>query len=431
MQKSEKNRFVKAFSTWKNWNWNIKMAVLANTFGSIGFSIIYFGTTFLIKAIGGDEIELGTVGFLSILATLVITVLSGIISDRWRRDYMIKLSLFLSTPGVIILSTATSIEAIIAAQMLLGASFGMSGPPTNAIIADSIKPRERVHVFGTLFAFALISSSLGNILGWGLLQLVGDEIEVDPMHKLLQLGMIFILFGAIFSFMLSDEKCLDEQAQDDIVDQSGIKIEQVIEQNDEEKVEELESENVKYSRITPYIIVFSGLLIGFGAGLSIPFLPYFFESHYELDLSELFLVFAATSALTGVLGKLLTSASRKTGIVKMIIFTQGTAVLLLLLLSTYPPLSWALTIYLVRNAFMNSSGPLVNGILMSATKKDTRAKWTAVNQLSWVFLNGIAQMLGGIIIETYAYWVAFLLTASFYFVATIIIPFIREEKSKG
>jgi predicted MFS family arabinose efflux permease len=111
----------------------------------------------------------------------------------------------------------------------------------------------------------------------------------------------------------------------------------------------------------------------------------------------------------------------------MIIFTQGTAVILLLLLSTYPPLSWALTIYLVRNAFMNSSGPLVNGILMSATKKETRARWTAINQISWSFLFGIAQFTGGIVIETYDYWVAFLATASFYFLATIIIPFIKEE----
>ena len=95
MQKSERNRFAKTYSTWKSWNWNIKMAILANTFGSIGFSIIYFGTTFLIKAIGGDTVELGTVGFLSILATFVITILSGIISDRWRRAHMIKLSIFL------------------------------------------------------------------------------------------------------------------------------------------------------------------------------------------------------------------------------------------------------------------------------------------------------------------------------------------------
>ena len=193
MQQSERNRFAKIYSTWKNWNWNIKMAVLANIFAAMGFSIIYFGTTFLIKAIGGEEIELGMVGFLSIIATLVITILSGVISDRWRRDYMIKFSIFFSVPGVVLLSTASSLEIIIAAQMLIGASYGLSGPPTNAIIADSIKPNDRVHVFGTLFAFSLIAGSLGNLLGWGLLQRVGDEIEVEPMHKLLQLGMIFIL----------------------------------------------------------------------------------------------------------------------------------------------------------------------------------------------------------------------------------------------
>jgi MFS family permease len=65
---------------------------------------------------------------------------------------------------------------------------------------------------------------------------------------------------------------------------------------------------------------------------------------------------------------------------------------------------------------------------MSATRKETRARWTAVNQLSWALLLGIAQMLGGIIIETFDYRVAFLSTAVFYFLATIIIPFIREEK---
>ncbi|MHA1910943.1 MAG: MFS transporter [Candidatus Kariarchaeaceae archaeon] len=427
MQKSERNRFATTYSTWKSWNWNIKMAVLANIFASMGFSIIYFGTTFLIKAIGGEDIELGTVGFFSIIATLVITILSGIISDRWRRDFMIKLSILLSVPGVILLSTATSIEMIIAAQMLIGASYGMSGPPINAIIADSIKPKERVHVFGTLFAFALIAGSLGNVLGWGLLQLVGDEIEIEPMHKLLQLGMFFILIASFFNFMLSDEKCPDESSQEQTIKLNETSIKQTSDENNKEEGNGSGNGSINYSKITPYVIVLSGLLIGFGAGLSIPFLPYFFESHYKLDLSELFLVFAVTSALTGVLGKLLTSASRKTGIVKMVIFTQGTAVILLLLLATYPPLSWALTIYLVRNAFMNSSGPLVNGLLMSSTKKETRARWTAINQLSWSLFFGISQMFGGIIIEASDYWVVFLLTASFYFLATIIIPLIREK----
>ncbi|MCH8908505.1 MAG: MFS transporter, partial [Candidatus Heimdallarchaeota archaeon] len=168
-----------------------------------------------------------------------------------------------------------------------------------------------------------------------------------------------------------------------------------------------------------FLTLMAAFLIGFGAGITIPFLPRFFFDVYEVDLADLSLIFALLTIITAIWGKINANLADKYGRVELIVINQMVSVTLLIVLSFYPPLAFAFLVLIIRNAVMNGVGPVNAAIQMEYTPRKYRSQINALNTLAWAFLFSIGQIIGGYLVDTYGFWLPIRLTAGFYFLATV------------
>ncbi len=380
-------------------------------------SLSFFSTPFLLKTFvdNGEATILGRIGTISTAAILISSLATAYFSDRYRRDVMIWLGILPYIMGLWLLSTANQVNDVLLGQVLISIGWGLSGSAQNALIADSTPVKERNSVYGWVFWFNNVFFGGGNVIGFFLYQKAGSDLNLALLHFAMRLSLIMMIIGCIFVMFVRDKYRIP--ATNDQIHGSTI---------DERRFESF-SKQGKYIVLT--LIVSTSVLIGFGAGLSIPFFPYFFNDLYAVNLANLSLIFASMQIFTGFIGKWLTSLGTKFGRVKMIVSTQMIAVILLYTLTAYPPLSLAIIAMLTRNATMNAAGPLVNVMLVDNTPRNKRARITTLGAVAWSISNGLAQSLGGMLIDSHGYRYVFFITATFYLIATLWITSLRRKES--
>ncbi len=414
-------RYVENLSLSKRsalFNRNVLAFLLASPFNSIAFGLSWFTSTFMIYAFADADknTQLGRVGGIVALVTLISSIAGAYISDHYRRDIMIYISYLITLFSFYQYTRADSVADVLFAQSIMSLSWGIGGPSQNALIADSTPPNLRNWVYGWIFAVSNVFLAGGNIVGYFLFNKYGEDPNPEVLRLAMKVSLALTLIGGVFYLMINDKHVLP--AEKDMV---------LGEQEDEKALAGF----TKSGLYAVGVMLFSGLLIGFGAGVSIPFLQYFFYEQYKIKLDDLSLIFALMMILTGFLGKWLADLGTKHGRVRMIVISQGIAVVLLYALATYPPLFIAIIALLARNASMNAVGPLSQALLMDNTPRVRRSIIGLLSNIGWSLFFGFGQFLGGMLIDQYGYWVAFLITATLYLIATILIGTIREHQSNN
>ncbi|RMG22046.1 MAG: MFS transporter [Methanobacteriota archaeon] len=386
-------------------NRNVRAILLSSIFNSLGFSILWFSTTWLVYALGGSNTDLGLILGIGSLMSILASILASYLADMFRKDFIILPSIGIMLLGTIFLVTASDLIDVFIGQILVSIGGGGSAPTINALFSDSLNTDERTRVFGTQFLLSEISNSFGGVLGFfffaGMTADNIDSLDSSLIKQFISIStgsfLIVLLIGLMF---LRDRHVLSEQ--------------------EEKSKKNLIEISVSHSRKVIALSLLSGLLIGFGAGFTIPYLPRFFFDVYKINLSNLSILMAGVSIFTAVWGKFNANLAERFGRIQLIVLNQMISVLLLLLLSTYPPVLLAFSVLVIRNAVMNGVGPIANSILMEYTPRQSRSKVSAINQVSWQVLFSVGNILGGWTVDNLGFRVPILTTAAFYFVSTLL-----------
>ena len=396
-------------------NKNILAILFVGGVGSIGGGLLWLSVTFLIYAMGGSHTDLGTIGAIAVLMSMLSTFIGAYISDRYRRDIVIWFGGLVSLSGVYLLASSQTLTDILYGQMIAQIGWGILGPPFQAIFADSTPSKDKNRVFGTSFMIQMIASAFGNIIGYVIFTVKGSTLSIAPIKYTIWAGFGLSVVQVLGLFLIRDKQTLsveEEQSYSDTQDTDEVMF----------------SGFSRFSLFVVVTVLASTYLIGLGAGISIPFFPKFFFDVYSLNLADLSLVFAGMTIVTGLWGKITSNLADRFGRIRMIFFTQMIAVVLLYILALYPPLILALLTILVRNAAMNSSGPLVQALMMEYTPRKWRSVVNTIMSFSWSLFFGLGNYFGGRLIDAHGYRPAFIITASLYFVGTIAMLLIKEKR---
>lgn len=103
----------------KNLNLNLKLYFGAFAIYSLVQTPFYIATLFLVYVWGGTDIDVGLIFGTTSLVGIIGLIVSGILSDRWRRDAFIWISNFLFIAGMIIYFFANSLTYLYVIQFLL------------------------------------------------------------------------------------------------------------------------------------------------------------------------------------------------------------------------------------------------------------------------------------------------------------------------
>ena len=123
-------------------NGNILVLTVTRVLGMFCRSMVFPYASLYILALGGEPAQIGIVNSLRPLAGLIMFPIAGYLADRAGRVKLIALGGYLSGFVLLLYVFAPSWKAIALAGLLQGFMV-FQFPPTSAIIADSLSPRDR------------------------------------------------------------------------------------------------------------------------------------------------------------------------------------------------------------------------------------------------------------------------------------------------
>jgi MFS family permease len=172
---------------------NLLVLTIRMIVGMFFFRMVFAYESLFILAVGGTSSQIGIINSLRPMAGLVMFPISGYLTDRTGRVKIIVLAGFLSALIMLFYVFAPSWEWIALGSLLWGFTV-FKFPPTSAILADSLDPKNRGIGIATMTtipsAVAIFSPYIGAII----LERYGDNMGMRILYGFLLLVLIFNAF---------------------------------------------------------------------------------------------------------------------------------------------------------------------------------------------------------------------------------------------
>lgn len=403
----------------KSYNRNIKLAILANVFSQVGMGIFMVIYNFYIRALGFNQEVNGQIISLTALATAIMLIPAGVMSDRLGRKKVMAFGILTSGAVLFVRGIVEPQNFLLIAGFATGITTAFLQVSTIPWLAENSTPRQRIHLFSLHAALITVANVIGSLLGGVLTDVFSlFSTEIMSIRFTLIIGSIFYLL-AIFPVLKMTEKrperIKDEKVKIDIrlffkANKVGVKI------------------------IALFAI--AQLLIGFGSGLVIPYLNLYFADRFEISNSLIGFIISLGQAATAIAMFMGPVVVRKVGAVRAVVILQLSSLPFLLLTAFTQNLFLATLGFLFRQALMNAGNPIQSSLMMSQVDDSVKGLANSVNQM--VFQLGWASMgpVSTVIVLKYgSYWGyanVFSITAVLYLISSLYFLFVfRKLKAEN
>jgi len=397
-------------SQFKSYNRNIKLAILANIFANAGLGIFMVIYNFYIRELGYTESVNGQVIAMTSLATALILVPAGIMSDKIGRKKVMVYGIVAS--GLILLtrSLVEPKDLLIAAGFATGLTTAFLQVSSIPWLSENSTPSQRVHLFSFHSAIMTASNVIGSIMGGLLTDLFSIfTTELLSIRFVLIIGSILYLLAFFPIFKMKEKK--KEKFVATIKKSSFL--------------------NLKENKGSIKIIILfavAQLIIGVGAGLVIPYLNLYFADRFSASTTIIGMIISLGQAATAIAMFIGPAVVRKVGEVKAVVYLQMLS-LPFLLLTAYTQNLWLAAIgFLFRQALMNAGNPIQMSLMMSKVDDSVKGLANSVNQmvfnLGWALMGPVST---GIVIQYGNYWgyaTVFTITATLYLIGSLYFFFV-------
>jgi MFS family permease len=165
----------------------------------------------------------------------------------------------------------------------------------------------------------------------------------------------------------------------------------------------------------------SQVLLGFGAGLFIPFASNYFVEQLHQTTGFIGVLNAATASLIAVANLLAAWVAARFGKVRGAVIAQLASVLFLLALGAFPFVILATGAFLARSFFMGLVGPPLQAQYMESVPERSRVLASSVYNASYQIVWAIGAVAGGGLISVVGYAPTFFLAAPLYFASALLV----------
>lgn len=402
----------------KSYNRNVKLTFLANILTQVGLGIFMVIYNFYIRELGFNELVNGKVISMTSLATALILIPAGILSDKAGRK---KLMFYGAISTGFILFARSMVET---QSLLILFAFG-TGLASAFIqvsiipwLAENSKPEQRVHLFSIHFAAMTAANVIGSLLDGILTDLFSLVVPaLESIRYTLIIGSGLFL-AALIPIMRLNENLPERISGSDIKEKT---------------------KGIPHKASFKIILLFAvaQLMIGFGAGLVIPYLNLYFADRFMASNSLIGLVISLGQGATAIAMIIGPMVVRRLGEVKAVVVLQMLS-LPFLLLTAYTQHFWLAALgFLFRQALMNAGNPIQMSLMMSKVDDSMKGLANSVNQmvfnLGWAVMGPVST---GIVLKYGSYWgyaTVFTITAMLYLVGStyFFVVFKSMDKPKS
>jgi MFS family permease len=179
-----------------------------------------------------------------------------------------------------------------------------------------------------------------------------------------------------------------------------------------------------------FLLTLMQALIGFGAGLFIPYFNLYFVQHLHLSPEIFGLIDGGATATTALFTLAAPWLAARIGRVRSIVATELTSVPLMLVIGLVPIVPLIAPLYLLRQGFMDMSNGVLQVFSMEVIVERRRGVANSSYQAGFQVANALAAPLGGLIITYQGYPPIFVVAAVCYLLAisTLWASFGKEQK---
>ncbi|MEK5148111.1 MFS transporter [Psychrobacillus sp. FSL K6-4615] len=400
------------FANWKKsialFNRNIKMFMLANVLIQVGMGVFLVMYNLYIKELGFPETLNGKIISMTSLASAIMLIPAGYLSDRLGRKGIIITGAIFAAGTLFYRSLVTGEQSLVYAAFFTGlfmALVQVSGVP---FLAENSTAGERMHLFSIHFSLMTIASVIGSLGGGVLadaLHLIGNISTVDSIMYVLIIGAIIFTMGIVPLFQLKPTQKIEGQT--------------------EASTEESEGNAPTGFRKNMKVIVLFGvanLLIGTGSGLVIPYLNLYFANRFDASNTYIGIILSLGSAMAAVAMLLGPALVKKVGKFKALVIFQLLSIPFLFITGYTNSLIIASIAFLMRQALMNAGNPIQSAIAMELVQDKYKGLANSVNQMvfnvGWASTGAIST---GLVMTFGFYWgyaYTFTITGILYIIAS-------------
>ncbi|MGD6940505.1 MFS transporter [Cytobacillus gottheilii] len=404
----------------KGYNQNIRRAFLANIFTQIGLGIFMVIYNFYIRELGYSDGMNGQVISLTSLATAIILIPAGLLSDRIGRKNIMLYGAIATGAVLMIRSLAEGPAMLLSAAFATGLTSAFLQVSSIPWLAENSRAEQRVHLFSIHFAIMTGANVIGNLSGGLLTDFFSLFMsQLNGIRVTLMLGGIIFLIG-IFPIIKFQE---------------SRKVTNSIDKSKSDSVKAALSARKDSLKIVVLFAV-AQLIIGVGAGLVIPYLNLYFSDRFAASNSAVGMIISLGQAMTAVAMIIGPKVVQRFGEVKAVVILQLSS-LPFLLLTAYTEQLWLAAIgFLFRQALMNAGNPIQMSLMMSKVDDSMKGFASSVNQmvfnLGWAVMGPVST---GIVMMYGSYWgyaTVFTITAILYLIGSLyfLIVFKRFNPKK-
>ncbi|MBB6097305.1 MFS family permease [Deinobacterium chartae] len=333
--------------------------------GAFGFGMgsaqLQLYLNFYLQALG---IGAGMQGLLNALPawTLVLAGLpAAALARRVSFARTIQLGSALSLLGLLGIALSTQPLTLILFGIVQGVGSTFLMVSTSPFMAAHSRPEERITLFSLQMALMTTAGFLGNLLGGQMPGLYAESFGGTPRD--LEAIRSALLAGAALQVVgLLPVLWLRPGAQ--------------------ARGEGAKRRPVQDPR-TMWRLLLPNLLVGVGAGLTIPYLNLFVEGKFGVPFAQLGTLFAWTSLATAVTVLIQPALVRRYGELKTILIVQGGSLPFLVMLGFAPSLLLVTAALFIRGALMNAAGPVYSAHAMARLSESDRGTYSALNSMMW------------------------------------------------
>ncbi|MEH7225824.1 MFS transporter [Bacillus sp. JJ1566] len=401
---------------YKSYNQNIKLFIFTTIFTQLGMGMFTIMYNFYVRELGYSEQTNGTIIAMTALASAIILVPAGLMSDKFGRKKVMLLGMAVSTIAFFARSILDVEQLLVATAFLTGLSTAfiqVSGIPW---LAENSTAKQRVHLFSFHSAIMMGAQVVGNIAGGALSDAFQFIFHISGLWSVritLLIATIIYVVGILPILKMNEQR---RQPEIKPVESFGQK---------------LKTNKSQIKLIA--LFAFAQMIIGFGSGLVIPYLNLYFADRFLASNTIIGLILSlgqAATAIAMIIGPYIVS---KVGEVRAVVYLQLSSLPFLLLTGYTENLYIAAIAFLFRQALMNAGNPIQASLVMGRVNDSMKGLANSVNQmvfsLGWALMGPVST---SIVMLHGAYWgyaYVFTITSVLYLIGSLYFLFVFSRKS--
>ncbi len=361
-----------------------------------GFGMSFLGVLMNLRFsdAGLSKSLIGDIQSASALGTVLVALPAAVLFDRISTRALLIATTLTSAAGFLALALSLDARLLFFASFVMGASSAVHGVVAAPFLMRHAGEKARADAFSLNYSIEIAAGIIGTLVaGWLPVFLVNRLMSGESAAMIV--GASSILLATLPYIATGDARSTDGPNQ-------PIK-------------------SYVFDRNLPRFlkIVVPDIMIGFGAGITIPFLNLYFKERFHLGTGTIGTALAVSNTLMlfGVLAG--PPLGRRFGLIRTVAGSQLLSIPFMILLALTYDIRIAVVCMIARSALMNMSHPLARAFQMECIPAKDHATVNSLAMLGWNGTWMLGTFVGGRIIGVAGFTSSILLTSAIYLVSTL------------